>query len=130
MTPIQGAAEPPAWKCVQENTTHDRPWDTPGLVKVVEAMERPVGCPAPPAEYALHPGQQYTPKKKLFSQDRVEDGVHDKQGKEPPRAHQPVQDFLRFKNRAEAISRRARQRRERARPTGHRRKISGQVPTR
>src|SRR5215218_6505850 len=52
-----GAAEAPAWKCVQEDTTNDRPWDTPGLVKVVEAKEHTVCYPAPPAKYALHLGQ-------------------------------------------------------------------------
>src|SRR5215211_6600945 len=64
-----GAAKAPAWKCVQEDTTNDRPWDTPGLVKVVEAKEHPVCYPAPPAKYTRHLGQQHTPKEKLLSQD-------------------------------------------------------------
>src|SRR5215211_5149385 len=101
-----GAAEAPAWKCVQEDTTNDRPWDAPGLVKVIEAKEHPVCYPAPPAKYALHPEQQHTPKEKLLSQKRIEDSVHHKHRKEPPGAQQPVQHFLRFQNRAQAISRR------------------------
>src|SRR5829696_1586845 len=89
-----GAAEAPAWKCVQEDTTNSRPWDTPGLVKVIEAKEHAVCYPAPPAKYAHHPGQQHTPKEKLLSQNRIEDSVHHKQGEEPPGAHQTVQHFL------------------------------------
>ena len=89
-----GTAEAPGWKGVKEDTIDDRSHDTPGLVQVVEAKEQAVCNPAPFAEYSFHLGQQHATKQKLFSQDRIKDGIHYIQCEEPPGAYQPVQDFL------------------------------------
>ena len=85
-----GAAKSPGWKGVKEGAAHNGPDDPPWLVKVIKAKEHTVCQPAPPAENSFHFGQQNSTKQKLFSQDRIENGIYDIQSKEPPGANQAV----------------------------------------
>src|SRR5829696_7633417 len=90
----------------------DRIRYTPGLVNVVKAKEYAVRHPTPASEHALHLGQQHPPKKKFLPQDRVERGLNNEQGEEPPGALQPRQDLLRSEDRVQAIALWLRKKRE------------------
>lgn len=56
----------------------------PGLVNVVKTEEYAVRYPSLASEHTFHLGQEYASKEKLLPQDRVESGLNDEQGEEPP----------------------------------------------
>ena len=56
----------------------------PGLMDVVEAEEQAVCHPAEAPEHAFHPGQEHAPKEQLLPKNRVEYGLNNEQGEEPP----------------------------------------------
>ena len=41
----------------------------------------------------------FTIKQEFFPEDGIEYGEYNKEGKEPPGTHQPIQDFMRLKDR-------------------------------
>src|ERR671913_2076494 len=84
----------------------------PGLVDVVKTEEHAVGNPTKAPEHAFHLGQEHAPKEELLPQDRVEGGLDDEQGEEPPRALKPRKDLLRFEDRVEAVALGLRKKRE------------------